>query len=335
GNQDVLAWASSGGTGPDAANDPGNLDQVPNALVSTQSFNAVIEGSLGAMFGTYPNLQGVILNIPNITLIPFFQAVKWNAIPMDQATADATNSAFAGFNGFLNQISTPEGGSFITPEEAAYRQITFEAGNNEIVINDDQMTDLTDAIMFYFNNGFITEAQRDALLPFAIARQMKSAADESGLVPFGLPGEIVTLSAGSVLGQLADPGNPASVIGVGVPLGDEFTLTVDELGKLLMRIGAFNAKIAEQAGLYENLKLYDANTLFTSIAISGGYTIENGFTYSPDFSPNGIFSTDGVHPNPAGHAILANELMDLIEDEFGADLPAYDVSDFSTILIAQ
>lgn len=334
GNNDVLSWASGGGVGPDAAENPGVLDQDPDALVSVESFQASIQGSLQALFATYPNLKGVIGNIPNITLLPYFQAVTWNAIELDAATAAATSEAYAGYNYLLQQLTneglTQYGITPLTQEEAAYRSITFEAGSNGVVVVDDALEDLEEEFDVLLAAGAITEEERAALVPLEQARQLKSVSEETGLAALGLPGEILTLSSGAVLGTLADSSNPASVIGVGVPLGDEYTLTVDELAKLLTRIATFNAIIEAQANAYANLHLFDAYSLFINIALNG-YTAD-GFTYQPDFSPNGVFSVDGIHPNPAGHAIIANELMKVIEEGFGADLPAYDVGEFSTVI---
>lgn len=337
GNNDALVWATGGGVGPKGIDlstgmpDP-TMDVIPNALVSTTSFNAALEGNLAALFGTFPDLKGVILNVPNVTLIPFFQAVRWNAIPLDQATADAANGGYAGYNQILDALVNPMLGPLaITQQEADYRKVSFSAGQNAAVVVDDNLTDITGGLNALFGLGAIDAAQLAALTPLVQARQLKSAQEEAGLVPFGLPGEILTLSAGSVLGTLADPGNPASVIGVGVPLADNFTLTVDEIGLLLQRIGQFNAKIAAEAAKYDGLVVFDANTFFTGIAAGGGI-MSDGFMYAPDFSPNGVFSTDGIHPNPVGHAILTNQIMELIETSFGAQLSRYNVTDFSTVL---
>jgi hypothetical protein len=57
----------------------------------------------------------------------------------------------------------------------------------------------------------------------------------------------------------------------------------------------------------------------------------NGTLLQPDFSPNGVFSTDGVHPNPRGYAILANEFIRVIENNFGATIPRVDVLDLPSV----
>ncbi len=336
GNNDALVWATGGGVGPIGIDGTGmpdpTLDATPNALVSTTSFNATIDGAMAAFFGNFPDLKGVILNVPNVTLVPFFQAVQWNAIPMDQATADVFNAGYAGYNAILDALTNPAlGAAAITTNEAEYRKVSFSAGNNPVVVVDDQLTDITVGLNTLLALDEITEAELAALTPLVQARQLKSAQEDTNLEQFGLPAEILTLSAGSVLGTLADPDNPASVIGVGVPLEDSFTLTTDEIGLLLSRITAFNTKISSVADTYDGLVMYDANAFFTSIAVNGGIEAD-GFAYSPDFTPAGVFSTDGIHPNPVGHAILANNIMDLIESSFGSELPAYNVTEFTTVL---
>ena len=237
----------------------------------------------------------MIANIPEVSLSPFFRAVPYNAIPLDQPTADATNAAYAAYNGGLALINgggVP--GLSLSNEEMALRTIAFSAGANAVVVEDDQLTDLS-----------------AAGLPSIRQLQL---------------GELLLLNAATVLGTLADPQNPASVIGVGVPLGDNYTLTADELTTLSTRIATFNGIIAARAQANE-VGLYDAHATFLGIALGGG-TVEDGLMLTPDFSPNGIFSTDGIHPNPRGNAIIANGLIDVINATFGATLNKVSVTNY-------
>ena len=51
-----------------------------------------------------------------------------------------------------------------------------------------------------------------------------------------------------------------------------------------------------------------------------------GQNLRPDFSsPNGIFSTDGIHPNPRGHAIIANLIIDELNKSEGTSIPRVNV----------
>lgn len=334
GSNDVLSWATSGGTAPDGEDNPGVNDADADALVSTTYFQQALSGSLAALFASNEDLQGVICNIPNVTLLPYFQAVSWDVITLSETYAETINTAFGPYNAVLQALTDESLSAYgitpLTAEEAAYRSITFAAGANAVVIEDDALSDLGDDFDILQAAGAITEAQRTALEPFEQARQLKSVSEATDLATYGLPAEILLLPSANLIGTLADADNALSIYGIGVPLSDEYSLTVDEIATLVTRIVTFNAMIEAQANAYENLYLFDAYSLFISIAQSG-YATET-FTYQPDFSPNGIFSVDGIHPNPAGHAIIANEIMKVIENGFEADLPEYDISEFTTVL---
>jgi len=159
------------------------------------------------------------------------------------------------------------------------------------------------------------------LLPFMQARPIRE-------------GELVLFPAASVLGTLADPDNPTSVIGVAVPLENRYTLTFEQLAEIEGERQAYNQAISstiETNEISQRLALYDTNDptgafadIFGMDGSSPGISIDGTFL-NPDFSPNGVFSTDGVHPNARGNAILANEFLRVIEAEFNATIPKVDV----------
>ena len=142
GNNDVLAYATSGGTGVDQT-DSGNPVTAygPDDITDPGQFNSLMVTTLTALEATNPAVQGVLINIPDVSTIPFFTTVPYNAIPLDQATADLLNSN-------PNTIAYNEGlqvalaGSVITQEEADARTITFVAGQNAPVIEDETLTNI-------------------------------------------------------------------------------------------------------------------------------------------------------------------------------------------------
>ena len=69
------------------------------------------------------------MNIPDVKSIPFFTTVPYNAIPLDQATADTLNQAYSAYNA---AIQNPAFG--LSADEIAKRTISFSAGQNAIVI---------------------------------------------------------------------------------------------------------------------------------------------------------------------------------------------------------
>jgi hypothetical protein len=81
------------------------------------------------------NNKGVLINIPDVSTIPYFTTVPYDAIPMDEATAAASNAAYALYNGAIALSGLPAA-------EIAQRTIVFAAGQNALVIEDEYLTTL-------------------------------------------------------------------------------------------------------------------------------------------------------------------------------------------------
>jgi hypothetical protein len=214
--------------------------------------------------------------------------------------------------------------SDFTQEDADRRKVAYQAGNNPILIVDPALDDLSDEFDQLETFGQITSEQRAALQPYVQSRPMVVDAQTGP--------ELVLLSAGSVLGTPAVPGDPNTPIGVAIPLGPQYTLTAQNIIEIETARATFNAIIegtVTAAG--DRLAFYDTNRLggaFTDIFGLDGTELgirADGVLLNPDFSPNGVFSTDGVHPNIRGNAILANEFLRVIEAEFNATIPKVDV----------
>lgn len=289
GGNDVLGYAAGGGVNEAILTDPTTVSGYIDALVGT-----LMSG--GA--------KGVIINVPNILALPYFQAVPYNAIPMtSDAEVTAATTAYADYNA---GVQAALANMIIDADEAALRTVSYAVGGNGIIIEDPNLTDVAT-----LSGGAI---------PIPKYRQLQD-------------GEIVTLPASTILGTLADPDDETSVIGVGVPLDDKYSLRSDELTKIITNLTAINTKIATVAATTDNLVLFDAYTVLYTIATGGGYNT-GSFVLLPDFSPNGIFSNDGVHPNGRGSAILANEIIKVLNMSeanggFGADIPLLDVMQFN------
>jgi hypothetical protein len=138
--------------------------------------------------------------------------------------------------------------------------------------------------------------------------------------PLG-PTDLVTLSAGTLI-QLGYglPGGP--------PLPDDLNLLTGEPGYVLRaaeveaindRIDAYNQVIADTASAF-GLPVLDINQRFHEIA-GGTRWILGGVPLSADFLIGGLFSYDGIFPQHIGAALVAVELIDLINQSFGASIP--------------
>lgn len=323
GNIDVLGYAISGGSNPALLTSEQDFDN---------QFNAVIDQLMNNT-----SADGVVVNIPPVTLVPFFRAIPYNAINLEASQAQQLDQAFEpvndAFQAVVDFLGHPQ-------DDADRRKVNYTEGSNPILANDPDLEDLGPKFDQLEAAGAITAQQRAALVPYEQSRPLDQ-------------GELVTLSAGSVLGTEANPGSQSpTTIGVVVPLGlnsaangDEFYLTLPEQGEIQSRSVAFNTIIATAvAQNSDRLALLDTNAGFPGnpntelgafadlFGIDGELGIRiAGTLLQPDFSPNGVFSTDGVHPNQRGNAILANEIIEVIESKFGAEIPEVDVLNLPSV----
>ena len=260
------------------------------ALTPQATFDASMDAIAASLSTT--GAQGVMANIPYVTDIPFFTTVPHNPIPLDAANAAAVNSGYAAYNQALaatqgpNIPQNPLYGA-LTAEEAAARTITFGVGQNAVVIEDESLTDLS---------------------------------------IFGLPNfrqatenDLVVILAASFIGTLADPNNPASVNGIGVPLADNWVLTETEVNEIKSATDLINVKISSIASDL-GYAYFDANDFFRRI-FNGDITY-NSFNPNASLVFGGMISLDGVHPTSRGYAIIANEFMKAIDNQYGSNFEA-------------
>ncbi len=309
GNNDVLGYATSGAL----ASGVGIQMTDPTAFATQFNF------AISSLLESNTNLKGVVANIPNVTDIPFFTTIKWNAIVLDAATATQLNNNLAvNYNNFLDAMV---GASVIPPAERDKRRLNWAAGANGILINDETLTDLS---------PYMT-GPAEALLPYAQARLTTNA-------------DRVCLTAGGYLGTNVDingDGNPDGVNGVSIPLvnttsagtralkGDDLILIPTELTAISDRIAEFNSAIAATVMANSSrLALADVNAAFAALASVPGQVVDGIFINATFAPPSGVFSEDGVHPNPRGAAYLAKIFIQAINAKFGSTVPLPNISQY-------
>ena len=84
----------------------------------------------------------------------------------------------------------------------------------------------------------------------------------------------------------------------------------------------FNAIIAEAAHQH-GAALADFNTLVAQLS-EHGYQLKNGQTLTTAFL-GGLFSLDGIHPTNTGYAILANAVINAMNQQFHSNVPLVSV----------
>ena len=305
GNNDILGYATSGGSGVDQT---GNLDPSTyggNDITDPNVFAAAYSAQVDALVAG--GAKGVLLNIPDVTSIPYFTTVPPRSIPLDAATAGAVNAQFALYNGALGQLVA---GGFISPEEAAIRAINFVEGVNYPIMTDVDLTDVT-AILI----GAGLDPQTAALL--GQLRQVKSD-------------DLVVLTASSVLGTTPDPSNPLGIVGVSLPLPNSLVLSSTEQARVATAGAAYNAIIEGLAAANE-LGYGDMKSALAEVAANGAFY--NGGVLTSTYVTGGAFSLDGVHPTPRGYAFTANTIIDVINTTYNASIPKVDIGTYGTVTL--
>ncbi len=140
--------------------------------------------------------------------------------------------------------------------------------------------------------------------------------------------DLVLASAGEMIAQ--GYGTP-----FGPPLPDNFDLLTQQPGYVLRpgevdainaQIDAYNAIIADAGALY-GYPVFDVNTLLTNITNGSELPRYGGIELTADFLLGGIYSYDGIHTQNIGSALLADELIQFINAEYGDSIPRVNMAE--------
>jgi hypothetical protein len=109
------------------------------------------------------------------------------------------------------------------------------------------------------------------------------------------------------------------------------TLVLDDLEQpgILARTTAFNDALRSKANA-KDLAIFDANAFFRNVA-ANGFAI-NGTNNTAGFISGNLFSLDGVHPTPRGYAVIANEMISVINAKYGASLQTVNPNAYRAIV---
>ncbi len=324
GNNDILSFATSGGVGVDQTGFYNPALYGSNDITDPTVFHGVYNDLLNGM--TANGAKGVVMNIPTVTSIPYFTTVPHAPLsPANPAFGPMIPALNAQF-GLLNQVF----GFLGYPERAI---VFSETGASAVVIEDDSLTDIstdiTNTILMFdptFNPG--TAYVLGQL--YGQARQANS-------------NDLPVLTSQTVIGQpnsdaydyLVGLGVPAadaaqlSINGITYPLTDEWVLTETEVDMVITAQTAYNNSIAMLAAANDNVILVDVNAAMNQLA-NGGIFYDGGMITS-EFVYGGGFSLDGVHPTARGYAVISNIILDRINEEFDATIPAVNPADYPSV----
>lgn len=293
GNNDVLSFAISGGTG---VNQEGNMDP------STYGSNDITDPTLFAgVYSTITNMltangaKGVCATIPDVTAIPYFTTVPYNPVPLTAKQVAALNTNFGVYNAGLQQMQTL---GLLSADEVAKRTITFHEGEgNAVTIVDESLTDLT---------GLGLPSYRQATA-----------------------NDLIVLPAMSFIGTTVG-GNENFVNGVSVPLSDQWVLIPSEISMISEATLSFNTSIKNIAQS-KGLAVVDMNAVMNQLV--SGLRVEDGTIYTANYFSlqtlgTVVFSLDGIHPNARGYALVANEIIKVINSHYNAKLPLVNAANY-------
>lgn len=323
GNNDVLSYATNGGTNSQVVAGTTVYSAATvhtnNVDITSYKSNDISDPNLvgGAIKNVLDGLKsvgttkGVIANIPDITSIPFFTRVPYNAVPLDAAKAQALNT---GIYGPLKKVLTAFG--------QGDRINLVAAGSNPVLIKDNKLANLSVQLTAALAaNGFSPAEAAFIGNGFGQARQAK-------------PGELILLPAAQVLGLDALTNKPATpdsklIYGASFPIGDHLSLTTEEVTSIATAVKAYNVAIKGLADSY-NLAFVDANTKMKELDSKAGITWD-GVKYTATFVTGGAFSLDGVHLTGRGYGIVANEFIKSINARYKSTLPQVDANKYSGV----
>jgi hypothetical protein len=297
GSNDVLSYATTGGIG---VNQLGNLNPATygsNDITDPNVFANVYSTIINQL--TANGAKGVVCTIPSVTSIPYFTTVPFNALP---AEATSSNASALQLYGFLAQVT----GGRILPLS------TVAGSRNPVLIVDETLPSLSAQI-----SGAASTIP--TLAPFAAALgQLYGQARQA------TANDLILLPTSSKIGQPNAAGvAPFNVNGVTFPLQDGDVLIPSEKTAIANATTAYNNAIVSIAAS-KNLAVADMNAILNQLV--SGLQIEDGTIYTANYFSSAtagsvLFSLDGVHPNARGYAVISNQIINVINSYYNANIP--------------
>ncbi|TAF12090.1 MAG: G-D-S-L family lipolytic protein [Flavobacteriia bacterium] len=327
GANDVLAYATSGGAQADGVTPAADHNSTGNMNPATYGMNDITNSNVFASVYstivttlTSGGAKGVVATVPSVTSIPYFTTVKYNAISDAAIASNPQASLLVQLYGFLSVATNGR----ITPLNLT------DGVNNALLINDSDLTSLSAQITAYANASGNPLLVSNANALGAIYGKSRLATAEDLVV---LTASGILLPPNNVNASLPAPFN---LNGITAPLANKWVLTANEKAKVANATAAYNAAIVSIANA-NDIAVADMNAIMNQLVT--GLRIETGQLYTANYFSGSategvvLFSLDGVHPNARGYAVIANEVIKVINEFYNANLPLHNPSYFPGINI--
>jgi hypothetical protein len=326
GANDVLAYATSGGAQADGVTPAADHNFTGNTNPATYGGNDITNSNVFASVYstivttlTSNGAKGVVCTIPSVTSIPYFTTVPY--APLSPTALGGS----ANINALNAQLYGPLDGIFTAYGEPNRVNPLSATSANPILIYDadaiDRSAEITGAL-----SGTLGVPTATAFgMVFGKARQATAA-------------DLVVLPASSVIGttNASSPSALININGVSYPMANKWVLTATEKARVANATAAYNASIISIANA-NDIAVADMNAIMNQLVT--GLRIETGQLYTANYFSGSateglvLFSLDGVHPNARGYAVIANEILKVINEFYNANLPLHNPSYFPGINI--
>jgi len=113
------------------------------------------------------------------------------------------------------------------------------------------------------------------------------------------------------------------------PIPKKYFLAAAEITSIQDAITEYNLLI-ESVARSKKLAFVDVNALLKKVRKDRSY---NSLSCNLDYT-KGVFSLDGLHPNPLGHALLANEFIKAINTTYRSAIPLVKITPYKRISVS-
>ncbi len=288
GNNDILGYALDGGSAEGS--------KLTDVAVFEQNYQLLMNAL------TANDAKGVLLTIPDISIIPYFNLVSNHNFP------NLDEDWLADLTGIYEKYNVAV---------ASYNE---EIENNAALSEQEKKALKRPFIKFSLEgpNAFVVI---DNTLPGGPLKDNEGI--ELPNMRHLVNGEKITLDGAF---EMIDP---SKLSGTFSPLKDEFVLTLEELNNIQEHKVAFN-NIIKSYQKTDQIAVINADE-FLSEFVSG--KVIDGEEISTTYIEGGLFSLDGVHLTPRGYSIVANSIIETINQSFSANVPKVNTTNFRKVLI--
>lgn len=325
GGNDVLSYATSGGTGVDQTNNLDPSTYGSNDITDPNVFAASFSATVDALMAN--GAKGVVANLPYITTLAHFTTVPHNPL-------DPTNEAFGPQIPLLNSIFGALNPIFNAVDPS--RAIVFsETAASAVVIKDETLDDISATIAGALNASptfpaFIAQFG----LPEAAAPLVANLlANTYGQTRQATNTDLLVLPSSSVIGTVNEDyaaalqlqGLPEALAaqfaaeGITLPLEDKWVLIPSEQFAIKTATDAYNETI-DAIATSKGLAFVDFKSILEQASTTG--FASGDFILTTDLVSGGLISLDGVHLTSRGYALMANEMMKAIDVTYGSNFEA-------------